>query len=127
MDVSESNLAAGSLQISSEVIEKIACLAALEVEGVADVAADSSGVRSLLNRLSVPRPVTVEVKEDVAVVTVGLVVHYTARIPEVSEQVQRNVKQSIQNMTQITVARVNVVINGIAVEETADPQTDGIQ
>ena len=117
MDVAESNLAAGSLQISSEVIEKIARLAALEIEGVADVASDRSGVRSLLNRLSAARPVTVDLKEDVATITVGIIVCYTACIPEVSEQVQRNVKHSIQNMTQITVAKVNVVVNGIAEDE----------
>ena len=43
------NTIGGSLQISTEVIAKIARLAALEVDGVADVATGTSqNVRSLL-------------------------------------------------------------------------------
>ena len=45
------NTIGGSLQISTEVIAKIARLAALEVDGVADVATGTSqNVRSLLGR-----------------------------------------------------------------------------
>ena len=45
------NTIGGSLQISTEVIAKIARLAALEVDGVSDVATGTSqNVRSLLGR-----------------------------------------------------------------------------
>lgn len=117
MDINESNLSAGSLQIASEVIEKIARLAALEVDGVADVKVSNAGVKSLLNKIAVQRPVLVEMKDDVADITIGLTVRYGTEVPELSETVQKSIKSSVQNMTQITVAKVNVVINGIAVDE----------
>ena len=54
------NTIGGSLQISTEVIAKIARLAALEVDGVADVATGTSqNVRSLLGRTGLQKPVTV--------------------------------------------------------------------
>ena len=58
------NTIGGSLQISTEVIAKIARLAALEVDGVSDVATGTSqNVRSLLGRTGLQKPVTV-VMED---------------------------------------------------------------
>ena len=58
------NTIGGSLQISTEVIAKIARLAALEVDGVSDVATGTSqNVRSILGRTGLQKPVTV-VMED---------------------------------------------------------------
>ena len=37
-----------------------------------------------------------------------------ARVPAVAEKVQKNVKSSVQNMTNVTVSRVNLVIAGVA-------------
>ena len=36
---------------------------------------------------------------------------------EISEKVQENVKTAVQNMTNVTVSRVNLVIAGLAAEE----------
>lgn len=64
------NTIGGSLQISTEVIAKIARLAALEVDGVADVATGTSqNVRSLLGRTGLQKPVTVVMEDGIATVT----------------------------------------------------------
>ena len=42
-----------------------------------------------------------------------------ARIPAVAEKVQENVKNSVQNMTNVTVSRVNLIIAGLADTEEA--------
>ena len=77
------NTAGGSLQISTDVLAKIARLAALEIEGVADVSA-------------------------------GIFAVYGVKIMPVCEKVQENVKQTIQNMTGITVSRVDVLVTGLS-------------
>ena len=88
------NTIGGSLQISTEVIAKIARLAALEVDGVADVA-------------------TVVMEDGIATVTVHLTVVYGSKVMPLCEKVQENVKQTIQNMTGITVSRVDVLVVGL--------------
>ena len=66
------NTIGGSLQISTEVIAKIARLAALEVDGVADVATGTSqNVRSLLGRTGLQKPVTVVMEDGIATVQAG--------------------------------------------------------
>ncbi len=42
---------------------------------------------------------------------------FGARIPSVAEKVQENVKSAVQNMTNVTVSRVNLVIAGLAEEQ----------
>lgn len=38
---------------------------------------------------------------------------FGARIPSVAEKVQENVKSAVQNMTNVTVSRVDLVIAGL--------------
>ena len=94
MEVSNSNVVNGSLQISTDVIGKIAKLAATEIDGVVDVCAGSAGMRSFLGKVNLQKPVSVELLENVAEITVSLTVRYGSQIPAVCEKVQENVKSS---------------------------------
>ena len=108
----------GSLQISNEVVAKIAKLAALEIDGVADVSSGSmQSVRGLLSKASLQKPVTVDLSDGVAV---HVIAKYGSKIMPVCAKVQENVKQTIQNMTGITVSRVDVIVAGL--EEPAADQ-----
>ena len=114
-------LRGGSLQISTEVLGKIARCAALEVAGVAEVSCGSQNrkVKDFLERANVQSPVTVEMRDGTAEITLHLVVAFGARIPSVAEKVQENVKTAVQNMTNVTVSRVDLVIAGLAPAQDA--------
>ncbi|HJC54685.1 MAG TPA: Asp23/Gls24 family envelope stress response protein [Candidatus Gemmiger stercoravium] len=114
------NTVAGSLKISTDVVAKIATLAAQEVDGVASVASGSmQSVRGLLSKASLHKPVAVVIEDGVATVTLHIVGKYGSKIVPVCEKVQENVKQTIQNMTGITVSRVDVIVSGLAEETDA--------
>ena len=119
MDLQNMDLNGGTLQISTEVIAKIARCAALEVEGVSEVSCGKQNkkVKELLEAASIQPPVTVEMRDGTAELTLNLVVAFGARIPAVAEKVRENVKSAVQNMTNVTVSRVNLVIAGVAAEE----------
>ena len=118
MDLQNMDLQGGSLQISTEVIAKIARCAALEVEGVAEVSCGTQNKkRKDLRPASIPPPVAVELRDGTAGRTLHLVMASGARIPAVAEKVQENVKSAVQNMTSVTVSRVNLVIAGLAAEQ----------
>lgn len=118
MDLQNMDLQGGSLQISTEVIAKIARCAALEVEGVAEVSCGTQNkkLKDLLEA-SVQPPVAVEMRDGTAELTLHLIMASGARIPAVAEKVQENVKSAVQNMTSVTVSRVNLVIAGLAAEQ----------
>lgn len=118
MDLQNMDLQGGSLQISTEVIAKIARCAALEVEGVAEVSCGTQNkkLKDLLEA-SIQPPVAVEMRDGTAELTLHLIMASGARIPAVAEKVQENVKSAVQNMTSVTVSRVNLVITGLAAEQ----------
>lgn len=118
MDLQNMELQGGSLQISTEVIAKIARCAALEVEGVAEVSCGTQNkkLKDLLEA-SIQPPVAVEMRDGTAELTLHLIMASGARIPAVAEKVQENVKSAVQNMTSVTVSRVNLVIAGLAAEQ----------
>lgn len=118
MDLQNMDLQGGSLQISTEVIAKIARCAALEVEGVAEVSCGTQNkkLKDLLEA-SIQPPVAVEMRDGTAELTLHLIMASGARIPTVAEKVQENVKSAVQNMTSVTVSRVNLVIAGLAAEQ----------
>ena len=118
MDLQNMDLQGGSLQISTEVIAKIARCAAMEVEGVAEVSCGTQNkkLKDLLEA-SIQPPVAVEMRDGTAELTLHLIMASGARIPAVAEKVQENVKSAVQNMTSVTVSRVNLVIAGLAAEQ----------
>ena len=118
MDLQNMDLQGGSLPISTEVIAKIARCAALEVEGVAEVSCGTQNkkLKDLLEA-SIQPPVAVEMRDGTAELTLHLIMASGARIPAVAEKVQENVKSAVQNMTSVTVSRVNLVIAGLAAEQ----------
>ena len=114
MDLQNMDLQGGSLQISTEVVGKIARCAALEVDGVAEVSCgvQNKKLKSLLESASIQPPVVVEMRDGTA--SLHLMMQFGARIPSVAEKVQENVKSAVQNMTNVTVSRVDLVIAGLA-------------
>ncbi len=109
----------GSLKISEEVLATIASFAAKEVSGVASMAVSPAHIKKFLVKTSESsKSVKIELNDDVAVIDVFVNLKYGAKIPETSAQIQAGVKESVQNMTGITVSRVNVHVEGITFEDT---------
>lgn len=104
----------GSLRISTEVIAKIAKVAALEIEGIDDVVLPAQNIRAKLGNLKQQKPALVEMKDDLAEITLHVKVAYGTKVNQVGEKAQANIKSAVQNMTGITVSRVNIVVDAIS-------------
>ena len=103
----------GGLRISVAVIEKLAKIAAMEVEGVANVSVGLSGVKGFLAKTNLPKAVEVTMIDGVAEITVNVVVNYGVKLPTVCKNIQQAVKANVQNMSDITVSKVNIVVAGV--------------
>ena len=113
MEVKNNKKNIGSLYISTSVIEKVAKLAALEIDGVAEVSTGSSGVKGVFAKTNLPKAVDVNMYDGVAEVDVHIIVKYGCKVPSVCKNVQEAVKTNIQNMTEVTVSKVNIIVAGI--------------
>lgn len=110
-----SNNELGTIRISDEAIGVIAALAGLEVAGVVSMAHGAvDGIAELLG-VKPPhgRGVKVEVSEDEVYIELNLVVEFGVDIPVVCQKVQDRVQEAVEDMTGLTVARVNVSVQGV--------------
>ncbi|NBI27610.1 Asp23/Gls24 family envelope stress response protein [Chengkuizengella marina] len=108
----------GHIQIAPEVVEVIAGLATVEIEGVAGMSGGfAGGIAELLGRKNLSKGVKVEVGEKEAAVDVSIIVEYGYRIPDVSHEIQQNVKNGIESMTGLQVVEVNVHIHDVHITQ----------
>jgi uncharacterized alkaline shock family protein YloU len=110
----------GSLKISEDVLAAIAGNAAKEIKGVAGLSLrptpDSLG---LFHKNSKEKAIKLEIKDGEAVIDIFVSLFNGVKIPDTSELIQARVKETIQNMTGITVSKVNVHISGLVIAEAA--------
>ncbi|WP_424766164.1 Asp23/Gls24 family envelope stress response protein [Paenibacillus sp. sgz302251] len=118
----------GTIQIAPEVIEVIAGLATIEVNGVAGMSGGfAGGIVELLGRKNLSKGVKVEVGQREAAVDVSIIIEYGNRIPEIASEIQRNVKRSIEMMTGLNVVEVNVHIHDVHFKTPEKPEEEESQ
>lgn len=103
----------GDLKISKDVIATIAKTAALEIEGTAgftSIASLGKNVGEWLFKKQPLRPVVVELRENIAEISLYMSVREGVHIPTLGQRVQAAVKEAVQSMTGITVAHVHINI-----------------
>ena len=107
----------GDVVIGDEVIAVVAGLAAVEIDGVASMAGNAT--KELISKLGkklLSKGVKVDVLEGVVSIAVAINIKYGYNIMDVSKKVQDKVKVTVENMTGLTVADVNVRIAGVEIE-----------
>lgn len=114
----------GQIKIADEVVGIIAGLAATEVPGVAGMSGGvAGGIAEMLGRKNLSKGVKVEVGEKESAVDLFIIVEYGAKIPDVSWQIQENVKKAIETMTGLNVVEVNIHVQGVNMEKEPKEET----
>lgn len=107
----------GEVHIADEVVAIIAGLAATDVSGVASMGGNiTNELVSKLGMKNLSRGVKVTVLENVVTVDLTLNIEFGKNIFETSKKVQEKVKSSIENMTGLEVADVNIRIASVDME-----------
>jgi uncharacterized alkaline shock family protein YloU len=110
----------GKIEISPEVIEIIAGLAALEVSGVAAMHGNfASGMVDKLSGRKYGRGVKVDLTDNGIVIDVHLTVNFGTSIPDVAENVQVNIIRALKKMTALEVEKINIHVVGIQFDSPA--------
>ena len=106
----------GSIQISEDVVASVTGMAVLEVEGVCGLSssigtdiAEMLGMKTLSKGVRLSTTETGALRSDCDVVS-----KFGQNIFELAKNVQENVKSSVESVTGLRVAEVNVTVCGIA-------------
>lgn len=107
----------GNLKISEDVVASITRIATNEVEGVAELALAPSSIKGIFKTKPVNNSVSVDLNDGVAVIDVYLKIKYGAKVQSVASEIQKKIKDSVQNMTSIAVSKVNIHVSGIVIDD----------
>ena len=107
----------GKIIITKEVFANLAGTAAMECYGLVGMASQKfkDGLVELLGMEALSKGVVVSIKGDIVLIDLHVIVGYGVKISEVANNVMEKVRYVIENMTGVTVSRVNVNIQGVRV------------
>lgn len=111
----------GQIQIADEVIGVIAVTAALEAEGVV-AGAHGKGIGEFFGKKGHTKCVKIVRDENDAVLDMEVIVKFGTKVQKVAAEVQEKVKSTVETMTGLQVAVVNVSITGVVKEVKAEEE-----
>lgn len=104
----------GEVNISDDVLAVISAMAALEVDGVVGMAGNiTSEIVAKLGMKKLSKGVHVDVAEDSVMIDVAIILRMNENIINISKKVQDKIKTTVENMTGLEVANVNVNISNV--------------
>ena len=106
----------GSIQISEDVVASVTGMAVLEVEGVCGLSSSiGTDIAEMLGMKTLSKGVRLSTTETGALrIDCDVVSKFGQNIFELAKNVQENVKSSVESVTGLSVAEVNVTVCGIA-------------
>ncbi|MBN9652803.1 Asp23/Gls24 family envelope stress response protein [Halobacillus litoralis] len=108
----------GHITISNEVISTIAGGAAVECYGIVGMASKNQirdGLSEMLRKENFSRGVVVRQDEDRLHIDMYIIVSYGTKISEVANNVQSQVKYTLNKTVGLSVDSVNIFIQGVRV------------
>jgi len=117
--VSEESNTLGEIRINHSVVASIVRLAALEVSGVVAVGGGFvDGIAEIFSKKGDERGVRVEEDEvgDYRI-EIRVILRFGVKLATVATEIQQRIAEQVEKMTSKSVARVNVIIDGVRTDE----------
>lgn len=125
IDLNDAKNELGTIEISPEVIEVIAGLAASEVDGVHSLRGSfATDVAERFGRKNHGKGVKVDLGSEGEGTTIDIFVtlRYGVSIPEVAKNIQANIHQAIQTMIAIPLEAINIHIVGVQLSTSEETE-----
>ncbi len=111
---SRQELEFGDFKIADGVLELIAGIAVMEVEGISCLSGSAiENIADLLGKKSLTKGINVDVEDKELAIDIHLTVDYGQPLQEIAQKAQENVKNILEAMTGIDVKSVNIFIDNI--------------
>lgn len=109
----------GIVQIDTEVVARVAGMAALECYGVVGMAFTNykDGIVQILRGDSLTKGIKVETSGEKTSIEFHIVVEYGTNISAIADNLISNVKYKVRELLGVSVENVNVCVDGIRIEK----------
>lgn len=115
----DDNDSLGDIKINHSVIASIVRLAALEIPGVFSIGSSLvEGITEIFSKRESDRGVRIsEDDTNNYLIEVRVILKFGIELAKVALQIQQNIKQKVEQMTLHKVAKVDIIIDGIRVDD----------
>ncbi|PKM78606.1 MAG: Asp23/Gls24 family envelope stress response protein [Firmicutes bacterium HGW-Firmicutes-15] len=111
----------GVIRIADEVVSTVAGLAAIEVEGVANMSGGwGIDLVEKLGKKNLGKGIKVDANGEQTSIDIFIVIEFGYAIPKVAENVQKEVKLAVETMTGLIVSAVNVHVVSVMTKKAAE-------
>lgn len=108
-----------TVEIGNDVVQIVAGIAASKTPGVAAMTGGTAtGFAEILGRKNLSKGVRVDIKDGSAEIDVFIIAKQGVNMGTLFRQLQKNVKEAVENMTGLKVAAINVYTQGISGSDT---------
>lgn len=120
MDKNESrDIVQGNVTISENVIANIAKLATEEIKGVCKTVRTVTETFTDIFSTKQSQGVKVNTDNNNLILDISVELYYGVDIESVCTKIQKNVKNSIESMTDLVVDRVNILVSGLNTDKNS--------
>jgi uncharacterized alkaline shock family protein YloU len=128
LDVIHEDSGMGSISINNEVVAQIVAMATREVAGVVglasgglkdDIAGLFGGRRDIGSAISIS-----ETAEGSYHIGIKVILYFGVQLAKVAQEIQRAVREQVENMTNKDVAKVDVIVDGVRSKEVEKSGSD---
>lgn len=102
----------GEIKISDEVVVAISAIAASKVSGVHSV-----GGRTIFGKKDIEKGINATVEGNQAIIDVDVKIDYGENIYDTVQRLQKQIKDAVEQMTGLQVAKVNVTVKEVVMPE----------
>ncbi len=108
----------GNIHIDSEVIARIAGLAAIECYGIVGMAAKNvkDGLVQLLKKESLTKGIHVHIHENKVSLDFHIIVEYGTKISAIADNLIDTVKYKVEQCIGLEVDKINIFVEGVRVD-----------
>lgn len=103
----------GAIKISEEVVQTIAAMAVKDVKGVTVAASFADGFVEKFVKKNFNKSVKITLEEKAVTVELHIGIDYGVKIQTVAAELQDMIKRNIETMTDLSVTRVDIYVDGI--------------
>lgn len=108
----------GNIIIENAVLADLAGISAMESYGIVGMAAKNAteGIFELLKFENLSKGIKVIQEDNMTVIELHVILEYGVKISTVGQNIIDRVKFNVENMTGITIDRIDVIVDGIRFE-----------
>lgn len=116
MNFNKNSIVKGKLRVANSVVKKIIEETIKDIDGVASLEPLPLNFTQFILRPDQDESIKIKMIGETISITIGICVYMGKPVKSICEEIQNQVKSAVQDMTGLTVSKLDILVNNVIVE-----------